>query len=77
MAGVNKFGKIFLCIKGTGSMIKPMVEEGWFIQMEMYIKVNGVTIRLMEKVFIYTKMEHLILVNGSKIFNKDMVYRSG
>jgi hypothetical protein len=34
-------------------------------------------IKLMAKVFIYIKTEHLIQVNGSKISKKVMVYKDG
>lgn len=45
--------------------------------MEMFIKVNGKTIRRMVKVYISIKMELHIQDNGLKIFNGDMEYKNG
>jgi cell division protein FtsL len=43
----------------------------------MYIKVNGKMIKHMEKVFIIIMMDQVILVNGSKIYNKVMEFKNG
>lgn len=43
----------------------------------MYIKDNGKMIKLTEKVFITIMMAQAIQANGFKIFNRDMVFKSG
>jgi len=40
--------------------------------MEMFMKENGITIKLMEKVFIFIVMGHLIPENGQPIRRMDM-----
>lgn len=45
--------------------------------MVMYIKVNGLMIKHMEKVYIIIMMDQVIQVNGIKMYNKDMVSKNG
>jgi hypothetical protein len=47
------------------------------MQMVMFIKDSGKTIKPMGKEFIYIKMELLILVNGLKIYNMVMESKNG
>jgi len=45
--------------------------------MVMFTKDNGKMIKLTEKVFIIIMMVQAIQANGSKISNRDMVFKSG
>ena len=43
----------------------------------MYIKVNGLMIKHMEKVYIIIMMDQVIQVNGIKMYNKVMEQKNG
>jgi hypothetical protein len=45
--------------------------------MEMFLKEIGKMIKLMEKVFIFTEMELVILENGLRINNMEQDLRNG
>jgi hypothetical protein len=77
MAEVNKYGKIFLCMKDIGKIIKQMEEVVLSIQMVMYMKGNGKMIKPMVKEYIITMMAQVIMDNGLKMFNKDLVFKNG
>lgn len=44
----GKYGQTARCMKDGGKIIKLMVEEDLFMQMEMSMMVNGSMIKLME-----------------------------
>ena len=71
MEGGNKYGKIPLSMRDTGSTIKLMEEAGLFTAMETCTKETGRMIRPMEKVYIFTRMGLVIQGSGIKIYNTD------
>lgn len=48
----NKYGLMGLCMKDGGKTIKLMAEEDLSMLMEMFMMVNGKTIKHTERVFI-------------------------
>lgn len=46
----GKYGQTARCMKDGGRIIKLMAEEDLFMQMEMFMMVNGSMIKLMESV---------------------------
>ena len=46
MAGVSRFGLMEACMKAIGRETRLMGKEGSFMQMEMFIRVTGLMIRL-------------------------------
>jgi hypothetical protein len=77
MAEVNKYGKIILCIKDIGTIIKQMEGVDSFIQTGMSMKDNGKMIKHMVKEYITITTGQVIMGNGNKTYNKDKEYRNG
>ena len=77
MAEVNRSGRTFHCMKDTGEIIKPMEGEGLSIPTVMYMKVSGKMTRPMAKECITTMMAPAIMVNGLRMFNKVLAFKSG
>jgi hypothetical protein len=64
-------------MRATGGTTWPTEEVDLFIQMAMYMKENGLTIKLMEEVPMFTWTVPNILANGEKTSNMDSVLRHG
>lgn len=64
-----KYGKMELHIQVTGRIIKHKAKENLFIQMEIYMKVNGLTIKLMASVSINMLMGQNIQDFGKMIYS--------
>ena len=77
MVGVNRSGMISRSMKAIGLMIKPMVEEDFYMVMAMSTKAIGKMIKHMVKESISTRMVRVTLDSGSKIFNMDLVSKNG
>lgn len=77
MEEVNKFGKTSPFMKVIGGITRPMEGDGSFIPMETFMRENGKMIKPMVRVSITTTMGRVIMVNGSKMFNKVLVFRNG
>ncbi len=60
----NSTGLTAQCIKDNGKKIKQMVEVNSRMLMVMFTKAIGRMIKPMEKVFLNTKMEPCMMVNG-------------
>lgn len=67
--GIN-YGQIARNMRVTGKMIKQMDLENCFMLMEMYTRVIGQTIKLMERVPTLMRMEPIILEIGMMINSK-------
>lgn len=66
-----------LYMKECGIKIKPAAKEDLFIQMEMFITVNGNLIKLMVMEYICILMEHNTKGCGLKINNMDSDVKNG
>lgn len=58
-------------------MIERMAEVVSFMEIVMYMKDSGKTIKLMEKEFIQKVIDLVIRENGSKTFSMDSGYKNG
>jgi hypothetical protein len=58
-----------LHIQVIGHIIRHMAKVNLFIQMVIYMKVNGLIIKLMDSVSIYMLMEQNIQDSGKMIYN--------
>ena len=70
----NKFGKTILFIKDFGLMMNQMVEVGWSVLMEMFMKDILRVESLMVKEYSIAWMDQLILDSGSMIFSKALEF---
>ena len=77
MAVEFKSGLMAPSMKDIGVLIRPMVEEDLFMQMETFTMESGRTIKPMDTEFIITLMELAMKDTGSKISNMVMEKRSG
>lgn len=57
MEKVTKFGAMDRFMKVTGEMVKLMVKEGSYMQMEIFMKANGKMTNQMDLEHISIKME--------------------
>lgn len=64
MGMVTKSLSMDLSTRGNGPETKQMVKENWFMQIKMYMMVNGLTIKLMEKEYTRMLMAPFIMVTG-------------
>lgn len=64
-----KFGRMAQSTKAIGVTIWPTVEAVSFIQMAMFMKVNGLMTRHTAVAPMFIWMEHNIPENGAKISN--------
>ena len=62
-------GKMELCIKGIGNIIKHMDGGNFIMWMVIYLKANGLMIMLMDTVYIHIKMDLNIEAHGKMICN--------
>jgi hypothetical protein len=51
-------------MRDSGQTINLVAREGWFMQMVMFTKANGLMTRQMAGENIFTTMEHNMLDNG-------------
>ena len=69
----DRFGLMVLCMRGGGWTTKPMVKEGSFTPMEMYMTVSGLMIKHMDLVYTAIWMELSTRGIGKKINSTDKV----
>lgn len=77
MVVANKYGTIFRYTRDIGSKTGPMVEAGSSIQMAMFMRVSGRTIRLTGKESIRKTMARAIQGSGSKISSTGLASNAG
>lgn len=74
---VSKYGLMAPNMLDNGNIIKPMDKGLYIMLMEIFIKVNGLMIRLVDREHIHIKMVPNMLVSGKTINKMVMVSNSG
>jgi len=72
MVEVYKYGQMDLDTKVSGAIIEPMGMDEWFMLKVIFMRVNGLTIKLMEKELILKIKEVNIKELGSTINKTDL-----